>query len=433
MPYEPAERAAQAQVLVERLAALVDEAVADPTDSTRHLATLKEVAVGLRRLNAVEQELVEMSHRLADTYLLIEAERERYGRLFELAPDAYVVTDASGTILEANGVAEPMLGTARRFLIGSALITYFDAAHRRRLRNEMSRLHEAPDEIGSFEATVNRRNDRPLEVEMRVSANLSPLNGEMIFRWLIRDISERREFERELNHLHADLELMHSVGEVSRLGTAEDGDTEVVLKTLVMLAAPTEHTHASVLLVDESGKVRGAATSDDVAEELCSVQVEHGGPAIEALRATAPELLTLAELAPWPELAAVAETQGIEWLLAHPMHLDEPAAGAFCVFGRGSPARAERQTALLTEHASAAISNRDLLESTRDQAGHLQRALDSRGVIDQAKGILMAREMCDADHAFDLLRRASQRENRKLHAIAEELVARTAASHGADA
>ena len=52
-------------------------------------------------------------------------------------------------------------------------------------------------------------------------------------------------------------------------------------------------------------------------------------------------------------------------------------------------------------------------------------ALESRGVIEQAKGILMASSGCDAEKAFDILRRASQRENRKLHTIAEEVVQRT--------
>ncbi|MDQ1374883.1 MAG: hypothetical protein QOJ09_2221, partial [Actinomycetota bacterium] len=42
--------------------------------------------------------------------------------------------------------------------------------------------------------------------------------------------------------------------------------------------------------------------------------------------------------------------------------------------------------------------------------------------IEQAKGILMAREGCDEDRAFDMLRRASQRTNRKLREIAHQVV-----------
>ena len=55
---------------------------------------------------------------------------------------------------------------------------------------------------------------------------------------------------------------------------------------------------------------------------------------------------------------------------------------------------------------------------------HLQEALRSRPVIEQAKGILMASQGCDADEAFDTLRRASQRENRKLRDVAVDFVDR---------
>ncbi|MBW3614913.1 MAG: GAF and ANTAR domain-containing protein [Actinobacteria bacterium] len=52
----------------------------------------------------------------------------------------------------------------------------------------------------------------------------------------------------------------------------------------------------------------------------------------------------------------------------------------------------------------------------------LRTAMQSRAVIEQAKGILMATQRCTADEAFQILVRASQRENRKLREMAEELV-----------
>ena len=52
----------------------------------------------------------------------------------------------------------------------------------------------------------------------------------------------------------------------------------------------------------------------------------------------------------------------------------------------------------------------------------LERALETRGVIDQAKGVLMARTGSDADRAFESLRRASQRTNRKVSELAREII-----------
>jgi hypothetical protein len=54
----------------------------------------------------------------------------------------------------------------------------------------------------------------------------------------------------------------------------------------------------------------------------------------------------------------------------------------------------------------------------------LQEGLTSRAVIDQAKGTLMAQHRVSAEEAFELLRRQSQRENRKLRELAQELVDR---------
>jgi AmiR/NasT family two-component response regulator len=52
----------------------------------------------------------------------------------------------------------------------------------------------------------------------------------------------------------------------------------------------------------------------------------------------------------------------------------------------------------------------------------LRRAMESRAVIEQAKGVLIGTLGCDADKAFDILVDQSKHENRKLRDIAEELV-----------
>jgi AmiR/NasT family two-component response regulator len=61
-------------------------------------------------------------------------------------------------------------------------------------------------------------------------------------------------------------------------------------------------------------------------------------------------------------------------------------------------------------------------QAARDLARNLEVALESRAVIDQAKGILMERHKLTADQAFQLLVEVSSRTNVKLRGIAEELV-----------
>jgi AmiR/NasT family two-component response regulator len=74
-------------------------------------------------------------------------------------------------------------------------------------------------------------------------------------------------------------------------------------------------------------------------------------------------------------------------------------------------------------YAAVAVANAGVYATTAALAANLQRALESRAVIDQAKGILMARHRgMSADEAFDLLSKESQLNNRKLRDIAHDLV-----------
>ena len=66
---------------------------------------------------------------------------------------------------------------------------------------------------------------------------------------------------------------------------------------------------------------------------------------------------------------------------------------------------------------------RKSLDACMDEIASLEKALETRDIIGQAKGILMARQLIDADAAFDVLRRASQRSNTKLRDVASEVVA----------
>ena len=63
------------------------------------------------------------------------------------------------------------------------------------------------------------------------------------------------------------------------------------------------------------------------------------------------------------------------------------------------------------------------VEGLRAEIEHLRRALSSRAVIEQAKGILAERTRCTPEQAFALLDQASQRRNVKLRLIAAEIVA----------
>src|ERR1700758_357553 len=63
---------------------------------------LKKLLNALEELQAAEEELRQQNEELVTTYQTLELERKRYRDLFEFAPDGYLVTNAAGTIQEAN-------------------------------------------------------------------------------------------------------------------------------------------------------------------------------------------------------------------------------------------------------------------------------------------------------------------------------------------
>jgi AmiR/NasT family two-component response regulator len=79
----------------------------------------------------------------------------------------------------------------------------------------------------------------------------------------------------------------------------------------------------------------------------------------------------------------------------------------------------------LAAAAAAVMVNVSAYWTAFDLSAQLQQALDSRAVIEQAKGVLMAQRHVDADQAFEILRAASQRYNRKLRDIASGIVEST--------
>jgi hypothetical protein len=112
-------------------------------------------------------------------------------------------------------------------------------------------------------------------------------------------------------------------------------------------------------------------------------------------------------------------------------------AGGLNIYGEPEGAFSvddERLATGFAAQASAIVSNVQAYWSAFEMTRHLTRAMESCAVIEQAKGVLIARHGLGDDESFDMLRGRSQAENRKLRDIAAELVEQTrqqAAQQGA--
>ncbi|WP_409180202.1 ANTAR domain-containing protein [Amycolatopsis sp. VS8301801F10] len=191
---------------------------------------------------------------------------------------------------------------------------------------------------------------------------------------------------------------------------------------------------ASITLRSPDGGFHTPVCTSATAEELDRIQYETGeGPCVEAARHERPGH-ALANNLPvsdaFPEFGRRAGQLGFGSLLAATLLPDRKSdlpPGAINLYSRRAGVfddAAVDNALVLASHASLALSGTAAHTAAALKEAHLQRAVDTRDVIGQAKGILMNRRGISADEAFDILRRTSQDLNVKLVDLAHTLAER---------
>jgi len=177
------------------------------------------------------------------------------------------------------------------------------------------------------------------------------------------------------------------------------------------------------------GKPETTAATDAVVAEIDQAQYDvDDGPCLDSFRTGQVFRIdeTLDDDLPWPEFRAAAALNGVHSTLSLPLVVGD-TIGVLNLYSRrpgAFPEGTEAQVKRFTEPAAVLLLNAYMLWDARRLVDNLETALESKAVIEQAKGMLMAQQRIDSDAAFDVLRRASQRENRKVREIAHRMVDR---------
>ena len=221
-------------------------------------------------------------------------------------------------------------------------------------------------------------------------------------------------------------EALERLGRLSLRELSMDSLLQTVadLTKTVMPGTP----EASVLLLVK-GQPTTVSSTGELATELDETQYEKGhGPCLHAARTgEVTEIPDTRAEDRWPDYTPRAVEHGNLSSLSIPLAIDpdEQVTGALNIYARRPDAFDEPSRSVATRfapYAAVAAGNLYAYQSARDMADNLQAALESRAVIDQAKGILMERYKLTPDAAFQSLARASMTTNRKLRDIADHLV-----------
>ena len=184
---------------------------------------------------------------------------------------------------------------------------------------------------------------------------------------------------------------------------------------------------ATVTLLKD-GRPFTAASTCDLVIRLDGVQYGAGaGPCLDAattrrlVRATIHEAQEL-----WPAFGAESHAAGIGSFLSAPLIVDNEHSGAINGYSRHGHGFHELDAPLLALYTTAvetALRSHSMYLRAFKLTEQLRFAMQSRAVIDQAKGVLMAVHAIPAEEAFRLLVERSQRENVKLHTLAQRFIA----------
>jgi GAF domain-containing protein len=224
--------------------------------------------------------------------------------------------------------------------------------------------------------------------------------------------------------------LARSLADLARFFVGEGSmqDTLTRVTHYAEQALPQSAMTGITMLVD--GRARTAVFTDDTAPEIDSAQYETGiGPCLDAFRHQS--VLVVDDLVKderWPSFAEAAMAHGIRSTLSMPLVANHEGVGALNFYARSPNAFSEHDIEVASQfavQAAVVLANAQAYWDAHQLSQNLATAMQSRAIIEQAKGILMGVQRCTADEAFQILVRASQRENRKLREIAEELVSRS--------
>ena len=217
-----------------------------------------------------------------------------------------------------------------------------------------------------------------------------------------------------------------------------ESDLQAVLGRVAKLARQTlpDVAGASVTLV-ESDRAFTAAFAGQLALDLDETQYQDGfGPCLEVAQSagtvTVPDMGAETR---WPTFARRALAASARSSVSVALPLQEAVLGALNIYAT-QPGAFDRDAIDLARtfagYAAVAIANVRLYQVTATLAEDMRRAMETRAVIEQAKGILIAQQHCTPEQAFELLTRLSQATHRKLRDCAADLVTSTAEDRSAD-
>ncbi len=222
-------------------------------------------------------------------------------------------------------------------------------------------------------------------------------------------------------------EVTRALSDLSALLDAEEELARVLQRGVDQAIWAIPSADLVSITVVRGDRTETVAANSDRVRTIDSEQYTAGeGPALDAahsgetVRASVERAMAL-----WPRFARAARAAGVASYLSSPLIIADKFAGSLNLYSAQPHGFGDLDEALLrlyTTAAAAAIANARRYAEARSLAENLARALQSRAVIDQAIGVLVAIQGISPEQAVGEMSRQSQNTNTKLRDIAVRIV-----------
>jgi GAF domain-containing protein len=178
----------------------------------------------------------------------------------------------------------------------------------------------------------------------------------------------------------------------------------------------------------EGERLRFATAASDAVAVLERIQEEgQSGPCVEAHESGQPVLVAdLREQSErWPALNQGAAEVGMRAVAGIPMRLNGTRVGALNLYNDQAHEWSDEEigaSRVLADLATGYVANASRVDRLQHTAEQLQVALDSRLIIEQAKGLLAGERSISMEQAFSILRGHARSHNASLRAVADAVV-----------
>ncbi len=252
----------QIEAMQEHIATLHQKANQLPLSPQKLLKkSFEKLCVTLEELKAMQKKLLQQNEELVANSLAVEAQCQRYQELFEFAPDAYLVTDAQGTIQEINCTAAALFNISQKSVVGKPLVCLVPLDERKTFCSRLDQLVNKIGLIQEWEMQLCPHKGDFFDAALRVAVFQDQISELVSLRWLVRDITPAKLAQKALQTTKQELEIkleertaqLNTVNDQLLTEIVERKQAEEELERSLSLLRGTLEATADGIIVSQNG------------------------------------------------------------------------------------------------------------------------------------------------------------------------------------